>query len=171
MSELQIVRIDSRVIGFSEEPVRILALCFVETGEIVIEKVDKFSTLPVPPELRHNTVVVTDAPNHVQNWHLRFDVQEHLESVMNIFQMKSRAKKIDIDQSLARYNPTNILQVRKVDKNGPQQEFDSTSLNNGHIAVLLAVWASERISISHAVTDKTQLEQENIDTSMLPYSI
>ncbi|WP_227539804.1 hypothetical protein [Acinetobacter sp. MB5] len=30
--------------------------------------------------------------------------------------------------------PSNILQVRKVDKNGLQQEFDSSSLDTGHVA-------------------------------------
>ena len=72
-------------------------------------------------------------------------LKEHLEEVISIYQARFRAKLIEIEPKLNQYNPKNVLEIRKVDKNGLQQEFDSSSLNNGHIAILLAVWASTKL--------------------------
>lgn len=169
MSDL-IYTIDSRVIGFSSDPVRVLALCFA-TGEIVINSIAEFTELPIIGDDQSTTVVVTDAPDVVQNWNLKFNPQEHLETVITMFQLRSRAGLIQIEKELNRYDPQNVLQVRKVDKKGLQQEFDSTSLNNGHVAVLLAVWASNRISQGNAITRPTEFKTEEINKFMLPFSI
>lgn len=166
-----IVRIDSRVMGFNGDPVRILAVCFKDTGEMRIEKKEIYTNLPVPANLKANTIVVTDAMHQVQNWDLPFDATRDLASVISVYQQRSRAGLIDIEKSLNRYNPRNILQVRKVDEKGLKQEFDSSSLNNGHVAVLLCVWASQRVAISHSVTHAQSMDVNAIDTSMLPYSI
>lgn len=166
----KIIRIDSRVIGFSDEPIRILAVCMVETGHIKISKKEIFTNLPVAAEHRESTVVVTDAPQQVQQWQLSFNSKDHLENVITVYQMRDRAGLIKIDASLSQYNPKNVLQVRKVDKNGLQQEFDSSSLNNGHLAVLLAVWASNRMALSHSITDG-KIDADTVDTTMLPFSI
>jgi len=65
----------------------------------------------------------------------------------------------------------NILQVRKIDKKGRQQEFDSSSLDNGHIAALLAIWASHKIVSAYAVTSNQVQDEADIDPTMLPFSI
>lgn len=168
MSEL--VRIDSRVVGFASEPIRLLGLCFQETGELLIQKVEKFSTLGVTEEHRQNTIIVTDAPELIQNWQLSFDAKQDLETVISVYQMRMRSKLVEIERSLNRYNPSNILQVRKVDKNGLQQEFDSSSLDNGHVAVLLAVWASSQVAFNYSAF-QAKSDPSAVDESMLPFSI
>lgn len=169
--EVQTIRIDSRVIGFSEEPIRILALCSPDDGLIRVEKLEKFSNFPVLPKYKHNTIIVTDAPHQVLNWQLKFVASEHLEEVMQIYQQRRRAGLVDVEKNLAKFRPDNILQVRKVDQKGQQQEFDSSALNNGHIAVLLAIWASHKISIGNAVISPVSAKDDHIDRSMLPFSI
>ena len=91
--------------------------------------------------------------------------------MIKVYQASFRAGLVEFEKSLERYNPMNILQVRKIDKNGLQQEFDSSSLDNGHIAALISIWASHKIAISHAVTSKEEVKEEYIDRTMLPFSI
>ncbi|GAA5003373.1 hypothetical protein GCM10023206_07050 [Acinetobacter puyangensis] len=163
------IRIDARVVGFANEPVRILGLCFKDTGELLIEKLEKFSTLPVLEEYRQTTIVVTDAPELVKSWHLSFNAKEDLETVISVYQMRMRSKLVEIAKNLNRFDPGNILQVRKVDKNGIQQEFDSSSLDNGHVATLLAVWASSQVAFNYSAFEAKTVS-EDVDNSMLPFS-
>ena len=167
----EMIRIDSRVTGFSDQPVRLMAMCFQDTGEILLQTTEIFTALAVPPDLRSNTVVVTDSPGLIKNWQLKFDAQQHLEEVIRIYQASYRAGLVEFEDSIKRYNPMNILQVRKVDKNGLQQEFDSGALDNGHIAALLAIWASQKIASAHAVTSNQVQKEDDIDRTMLPFSI
>lgn len=167
----EIIKIDARVTGFSNDQVRLISLCFPDSGEILVQKIDIFTTLPVRPDQQADTIVVTDSPNLIQNWQLKFDPKEHLEEVIRVYQSSFRGGLVEFETSLERYNPMNILQVRKIDKNGLQQEFDSSSLDNGHIAALISIWASNRISVSHAVTSKEEVKEEYIDRTMLPFSI
>lgn len=78
-----IIRIDSRVAGFSDQPIRLIGAAFADTGELVIQKTAVYSNLPVPSDLRDQTVVVTDSPDQVQNWQLSFNAKEHLEEVIS----------------------------------------------------------------------------------------
>lgn len=167
----KMIRIDSRVTGFSDEPVRLLAMCYEDTGEILLQKTEIFTALAVPPDLRKNTVVVTDSPNMIKNWQLKFDTQQHLEEVIRIYQTSYRGGLVEFENSIARYNPMNVLQVRKIDKKGMQQEFDSSSLNNGHIAALLAIWASHKIATGYGVMSNQVQNEDDIDPTMLPFSI
>ena len=52
-----------------------------------------------------------------------------------------------------------------------QQEFDSSSLNNGHIAALLAIWASHKIASAYGVMSNQVQNEGDIDPTMLPFSI
>lgn len=167
----EIIKIDARVTGFSTDKIRLISLCFADSGQILVQKTEIFTALPVRPDQQADTIVVTDSPNLIQNWQLKFDAQQHLEEVIKVYQASFRAGLVEFEKSLERYNPMNILQVRKIDKNGLQQEFDSSSLDNGHIAALISIWASHKIAISHAVTSKEEVQEEYIDRSMLPFSI
>ncbi|WP_151742923.1 MULTISPECIES: hypothetical protein [unclassified Acinetobacter] len=167
----EIIKIDARVTGFSTDQMRLISLCFVDTGQILVQKIEIFTTLPVRPDQQANTIVVTDSPNLIQNWQLKFDAKEHLEDVIKTYQASFRAGLVEFETSLERFNPMNILQVRRIDKNGLQQEFDSSSLDNGHIAALISIWASNKIAVSHAVTSKEEVKEEYIDRTMLPFSI
>ncbi|HHP8003991.1 TPA: hypothetical protein ACSIRO_003798, partial [Acinetobacter baumannii] len=111
-----IIRIDSRVAGFSDQPIRLIGAAFADTGELVIQKTAVYSNLPVPSDLSDQTVVVTDSPDQVQNWQLSFNAKEHLEEVISIYQARFRAKLIEIEPKLNQYNPKNVLEIRKVDK-------------------------------------------------------
>ena len=166
-----IIKIDARVTGFSNDQTRLISLCFPETGEIIVQKIELFTTLPVRADQQADTIVVTDSPNLIQNWQLKFDAKEHLEEVIRVYLASYRAELVEFETSLERYNPMNILQVRKIDKNGPQQEFDSSSLNNGHIAALISIWSTHKISVAHAVTSRETIKEEYIDKTMLPFSI
>ncbi|KYQ83268.1 hypothetical protein AWW72_14815 [Acinetobacter sp. NRRL B-65365] len=167
----EIIKIDARVTGFSNDQMRLISLCFPETGEILVQKIEIFTTLPVRPDQQADTIVVTDSPNLIQNWQLKFDPKEHLEEVIKVYQASFRGGLVEFESSLERFNPLNILQVRKIDKNGLQQEFDSGALDNGHIAALISIWASNKIAVSHAVTSKEEVKEEYIDRTMLPFSI
>lgn len=167
----EIIKIDARVTGFSNEQTRLISLCYPDTGQILVQKIDIFTTLPVRPDQQADTIVVTDSPNLIQNWQLTFDPKEHLEEVIKVYQASFRGGLVEFETSLERYNPMNILQVRKLDKNGLQQEFDSSSLDNGHIAALISIWASNKIAVSHTVTSNEEVKEEYIDRTMLPFSI
>lgn len=167
----EIIKIDARVTGFSNDQMRLISLCFPETGEILVQKIEIFTTLPVRPDQQADTIVVTDSPNLIQNWQLKFDPKEHLEEVIKVYQASFRGGLVEFESSLERFNPLNILQVRKIDKNGLQQEFDSGALDNGHIAALISIWASNKIAVSHTVTSKEEVKEEYIDRTMLPFSI
>ena len=67
-----IIKIDARVTGFSNDQTRLISLCYPETGEIIIQKIELFTTLPVRADQQADTIVVTDSPNLIQNWHSRW---------------------------------------------------------------------------------------------------
>ncbi|SDC28895.1 hypothetical protein [Acinetobacter boissieri] len=163
-----IVRIDARVVGFSPEPKRILSVCFRETGEILVQKEVAFSSNAVEKQYQANTIVVTDAPELIADWQMSFDAKTHLDQVISMYQLRMRSRRVEIENALRRYDPSNILQIRKIDKNGIQQEFDSSALDNGHLAVLLSVWASSEIALNYScITPDTHMD---IDTTLLPRS-
>ncbi len=116
-------------------------------------------------------MVVTDSPNLIKNWQLKFNAQQHLEEVIRIYQASYRCGLVEFENLITRYNPMNILQVRKIDKKGMQQEFDSSSLDNGHIAALLAIWASHKIATAYGVMSNQVQKEDDIDRAMLPFSI
>ena len=64
-----------------------------------------------------------------------------------------------------------LKEVKEIDKKGMQQEFDSSSLDNGHIAALLAIWASHKIATAYGVMSNQVQEEDDVDRTMLPFSI
>lgn len=164
----EIVIIDSRVIGFSQQPKRIIAVCDKQDGLIHLVREETFTEHAVKAENRHNTVIITDALEIVKDWQMPFHMKD-LKDVINIYQMRSLAGLISFDDKLRKYDPKQVLQIRKIDKNGLEQEFDSTSLDNGHMAVLLAVWASYRIKLN--IDCMTPQDDDNYDDTLLPFSV
>ncbi|ENV14239.1 hypothetical protein F965_00482 [Acinetobacter schindleri NIPH 900] len=167
----EIIRIDARILSFADEPMRVLSVCFADTGDVLVQKVEAFTTKPVSKEHASDTIIITDAPQIIEGWDIAFDQRHQLEEAISIFQMRKRAGMLEIDPSMRRYDPTQVLQVRKVDKNGMQTEFDSSSLTNGHGAVLLSVWASQRIALAHSISPMEKTETDNFDMTMMPFSI
>ena len=117
-----------------------------------------------------NTIVVTDTPQMVDNWQLAFREKEHLDEVIRTYQMRSKNGLIRLEKELERFNPNMVIAVRKIDKNGTVQELNSDSLSNGHIAVLLAVWASAKASIAHS-SMKAPNEEKTESNLLTPFMI
>lgn len=166
---MESVYIDARVLGFGEKPCRIISVCDVASGLVSIAKEVKWSINELTGKNKDNTVIVTDAREIIKNWHLAFDPKEQLEDVISLYQLRNRAKLLSIEPTLTKYAPDNALQVRKIDKSGMQQEFDSSVLNNGHLAILLSVWASSKIALSNSMNDSDNTNK--VDSSMMPFSI
>ena len=80
-----------------------------------------------------------------------------------------------IDDALMRYVPKGVIQTRKVDDRWRVLDFDSMGINNGHIAILLAVWAARKAHGGYVITrpDTHQAGNELEDDSyaMMPFSI
>lgn len=173
MSGQKIVNIDCRVIGFSDVPARLLAKCFPVTGEVLIQKEAEFSSIVRVDKKSNETIVVTDAPTIIENWQLRFNAAEHMAEVISIYQIKKRAGLIQFADPVKKYEPQNVLEVRKVAEKGLVQEFDSSSLTNQHIAALLCIWASHKQSIASSIFEPvlTEDDEENNSDFILPFSI
>lgn len=170
-SNNKLVLIDTRIMGFGNEPIRLLSACNIDTGLVLVSKQDKWSTLDARGKQKDKTVIVTDALDIIENWHLGFDAQRDLNDVINTYQLRHRANLIQIDSKLSRYNPNNVLQIKKIDKQGLQQEFDSNSLNNGHLAVLVSVWASQKIALSSGLNQSIDDGDDGFDETLVPFSI
>ncbi len=166
-----IVLIDSRVVGFSHVPIRILSACIIESGIVQILGEKPFIEFSKQTSEKYRTIVVTDSPEIVQDWNIAFDPKKHLDDVINIYQLRQRAGLIQINDDVMRYNPEPVLQVRKLDKNGLVQEFDSGSVENGHIAVLLAVWATYKVKLNHDCLTPSATEKELVDSTLIPFTI
>lgn len=166
------ITIDSRVSGYNDSPIRIVGVCLPNTGQILVKKI-----MPFDSKVKHdeNTLVVTDSPQFVESWQLAFYEKQHLDEVIRTYQMRTKNGLVQLDPEINRFNPQAVIATRKVDKNGTVQELDSSSLSNGHIAVMLAVWASAKssqnqvvIGASHASTSS---ETANLPETMIPFSL
>lgn len=166
------ITIDSRVSGYNDSPIRIVGVCLPNTGQILVKKIMPFDSKVTPDE---NTLVVTDSPQFIQSWQLAFYEKHHLDEVIRTYQMRVKNGLVQLDPEINRFNPQAVIATRKVDKNGTVQELDSSSLSNGHIAVMLAVWASAKASQSHVVIDASHAtaspEKNSVADTMIPFSL
>ena len=164
---MKAITIDARVSGYAESPIGIVGVCLPETGQILLKKIHRFEHKVIYDE---NTIVVTDTPQMVDNWQLAFREKEHLDEVIRTYQMRSKNGLIRLEKELERFNPSTVIAVRKIDKNGTVQELNSDSLSNGHIAVLLAVWASAKASVAHSSL-KAPNEEKTESNLLTPFTI
>ena len=141
--------IDARAASYSGEAVRIIAATDTKKGIILIQDMAKWSE---PTKFDANTVIVTDTPTVFDHWQLCFDEAKHMQTVMRAYQTVRSAGLIRLKDTVRRYDPTNVIQMRKIDERGRVEEFDSSSINNGHLAVLLAVWASRTMYGGNIIT-------------------
>lgn len=165
-----IVIIDARAAGYDGEPARIMAVTDANTGMINIKVERAWREQPVPAD---NTIVVTDTPQVFNHWGLSFNEREQMQSVMASYKAVTAAGLLKLDDTLQRYNPAQVIQTRKIDDKGRALDFDSMGMNNGYIAVLLAVWAARMVYGGYAITKEAD-EANNDDDSdddMLPFSV
>ncbi len=77
---------------------------------------------------------------------------------------------VKLSDELRRYDPTQVMQMRKLDERGQVMDFDSMSFNNGHLAVMLAVWVAYRAYGGFAMLAGEQEQEETAEDDMLPFS-
>lgn len=167
-----IVIIDARSAGYDGEPARIMAVTDANTGMVNIKVERAWREQPVPTD---NTIVVTDTPQMFNHWGLSFNEREQMQAVLAAYKAITAMGLLKLDDTLQRYNPAQVIQTRKIDDRGRALDFDSMGMNNGHIAVLLAVWAARMAYGGYSITKEPE-EQHNDDDSddgddMLPFSV
>lgn len=165
-----IIIIDARAAGYDGEPVRVLGVTLSNSGLINIRRIADWSEQPKP---RDDTMVVTDTPAIFKHWGLSFSERDNMQAVMAAYKAAVSAKTLKIDDSLRHYEPSNVIQTRKVDERGRALEFDSMGMNNGHIAILLAVWAARMAHGGYIITlpDDMVDDDDDFDGGILPFSV
>lgn len=170
-----LITIDARAASYDGEAVRILAVTSADSGKILVAKEGDWREQPTAKE---NTIVVTDTPNAFGHWGLAFDEKEQMATVMKAYKAANAAGLLSLDDSLARYDPKNVIQTRKFDERGRALDFDSMGMNNGHIAVLLAIWAARQAHGGYVITRSPQDDPHQNDGDdgddeydMMPFSI
>lgn len=168
-----IVFIDARSAGYDGEPARIMAVTDANTGMVNIKVERAWREQPVAAD---NTIVVTDTPQMFNHWGLSFNEREQMQSVMASYKAVTATGLLKLDDSLQRYNPAQVIQTRKIDDKGRALDFDSMGMNNGHIAVLLAVWAARMVYGGYAITKEPDEannddDDDDDDDDMLPFSV
>lgn len=163
------VVIEALVSGYRGLPVKIIALCDAATGAVLVHKAGdpKESTSSAG-----NALIVTDSPGSVRNWGLAYDERQHMLEVIKTYFELQRTGRIKIADSLLRYNPDAIIQTRKIDERGAVFEFDSQSTENGHVAVMLAIWAAKKSIQGREMSEL--LEDDNSsddDDDGMPFSL
>ena len=149
-----------------------MAVTDANSGMINIKVERAWREQPVPAD---NTIVVTDTPQVFNHWGLSFNEREQMQSVMASYKAVTAAGLLKLDDTLQRYNPAQVIQTRKIDDKGRALDFDSMGMNNGHIAVLLAVWAARMVYGGYAITkepdEANNDDDDGDDDDMLPFSI
>ena len=165
-----IVIIDARSAGYDGDPARIMAVTDASTGMINVKVERPWREQPVAAD---NTIVVTDTPQIFNHWGLSFNEREQMQSVMASYKAVTAAGLLKLDDALQRYNPAQVIQTRKIDDRGRALDFDSMGMNNGHIAVLLAVWAARMAYGGYSITKEPEEanSDDNDDDDMLPFSV
>ena len=170
-----VIKIDARSAGYDGAPTRIMAISDANTGMINVKVERDWREQPVPDE---NTVVVTDTPHIFKHWGLSFSEKDQMQAVLAAYKATTAAGLLKLDDALRRFDPAQVIQTRKIDERGRVLDFDSMGMNNGHIAVLLAVWAARLASGGYAMTRDESDDQDNQDDDddddsldMLPFSI
>ncbi len=164
MSDIpQIVRLDSRVYGYNGEPVRLLGAVHTPTGRLTIQQEGKLVVRGTNEESKPDLVIVTDSMASVSHWDMCFQEARDLKQVIAFYREQSRAGLIRIADAVSRHDPKLVLQLRKVDDRGGQWEIDTGSLQNGHIAALVMVWAGVRACMGNAISDDAEVVLDDDD--------
>lgn len=166
----QIIIIDSYATGFNGEPFRVIAVCHVISGKILIKKQANPKSMPI---VKSDTLVVTDNPR-LPYFGLLFDEKIYTKQVIEAYVRAVKTESLQFDDTMRAYDPKGVLQAVKMDETGVQYEF-STDLHNGHMAVLLAIWGASMATrghqIAHIFDDNSPLTNTPNHFMALPFSI
>lgn len=163
-----IVKIDARVSSYEGAPIRVVAVCFPASGRIKIQKIANYAE---PAKRENDTVLVTDSPTHFDSWQLAFYEKVHLDEAMKTYFEIARGGKLRMESDINKFDPAQVLQIKKMDKGGVVHEFDSSAVNNGHMAVLLAVWASAKASMGYLISSDPVAIADDDDDPMMPFTL
>lgn len=88
--------------------------------------------------------------------------------MLQIFLEVKRSNLLVINDDIRMYNPSDFLQTKKVGETGQELEFD-TSINNGHIAIVLAVWGAYMARQGFMLTHEQATDDG--DDWLVPFSV
>ena len=169
---MAMIRLDARVTGYRGDAVRLLGVCDSATGAVLVAKQGEFLTSGRAGE---DTVIVTDSPSTIRDWDLAYDERQHMPEVLRSFGEVKRAGRLRIQDGLMRWNPESVLQQRKIDERGTVWEFDSQATENGHVALMLIVWAASRAMQAGERGDllggDDGVPDDTDDDGMMPFSL
>lgn len=152
MAEQKIVKIDARAAGYDGQAVRVMAVTMVDTGKILLAKLANWQE---PTQKLDDTVVVTDTPSVFLHWSMAFDEREHIKEVLKTYLEVKRSGLLKIDDTLRMYDPSEVIQTSHMDERGQLLAFD-TGITNGHVAVLLAIWAARRAYGGYVIVERAE---------------
>lgn len=168
--------IDSRASGYEGEPVRIMAVSLVASGKILLQKTANWRE-KVGKET--DTLLVTDTTRAFDRWDMAFSEKDDMRQLIISYKEAISSGMVKIQDELRRYDPNQVMQMRKLDERGQVMDFDSMSFNNGHMAVMLAVWVAYKAHGGYVMLDPPQsanvkveqVETEQAEQEMLPFSV
>lgn len=176
--------IDCRVSGSNGDPCRIIAVVDTQNDQLVIAKVLNYIPSPDPykgktalqiaqiKDVEKNSIVVVDNSNAFKKWDMHFDQVLHLDEAVRNYYSLSRNKSLILGKEVQIYDPSTIIEIRKMDMRGNVYELNSDEVNNGHIAILVACWSAVKMRNSISVVEAdSQPTQHDIDTFSVPFSI
>lgn len=141
------IKIDARVCSYSGASVRILAVFNTDTGTVAVGNILPFNATAKGDD---HTVIVTDSPNRVPMYQLGYYEQSHLKAATQAYLELNKANLLLLkDRSC---DPEQVVQTRKIDEKGKDLEFDTSQLNNAHVAVLLIAWTAQKTALSHQLS-------------------
>lgn len=165
----EVIIIDARSALASGEPMRIIATSLVANGKILISKLANYQEPIIPKD---NVLVVTDTPNLHKHWSLAFNEKRDMREIVQCYRQVKSAGLLQLSDAVRQYDPSDVLQVLKMDERGQVYEFDG-GITCGHMAVLLAIWAAHCAYAGHAITHAIddELDDEYDDEGMMPFTV
>ena len=101
-----------------------------------------------------------------------------MQEVLAAYKAASAAGLVSLDPALQRYEPSQVIQTRKIDEGGRRLDFDSMGMNNGHIAVLIAIWTARLVHGGYVINEQPSATQDannnnddGADDDMMPFSV
>lgn len=168
MSELTI---DSRVIRYGQQPMRIMAYANLHSGKILISNDAPFKE---PYTRASDSILVVDTPDLFPYWDLLFTEAKDMAEVVNTYFEFKKSGRIILGEDLSRFNPESVLQTKKLDERGTVSEFDGSSFDSGHMAVLLSIWACRRAIMGNVISNSINgviADDTEVDDTLLPFSV
>lgn len=176
--------IDCRISGSMGDAVRMMVVVDNQNDTVTMSKVLSYTPSPEPyknktagqiammKEIERNSIIVVDNNNAFKKWDLHFNQELHLDEAVKSYYAMVRNKSLVLGEEVKVFDPLTIIEVRKMDMRGNVYELNSDEVSNGHIAVLVACWASVRMrGIANAVEADSEPTQHDIDTFNVPFSV